>query len=121
MATFRFEALKAASNRPPVAVSELGKKSEIFGSNVFNDKSMRQHFSPEAYKAVRSAMDQGTKMDRRMADYIALGMKEWATTKGVTHYTHCLQPLTATTAEKHAAFFETSFDGSDPIDKFGVS
>ncbi len=121
MATFRFEALKAASNRPPVAVSEIGKKSEIFGSNVFNDKSMRQHLTPEAYKAVRSAIDQGVKIDRRMADYIALGMKEWAMSKGVTHYTHWFQPLTGTTAEKHDAFFETSFDGSDPVEKFSGS
>ena len=121
MATFRFEALKAASNRPPVAVSEIGKKSEIFGSNVFNDKAMRQHLTPEAYKAVRSAMDQGIKIDRKMADYIALGMKEWAMTKGVTHYTHWFQPLTGTTAEKHDAFFETSFDGSDAVEKFGGS
>lgn len=121
MATFRFEALKAASNRKPVSVPKLGKKSEIFGSNVFNDKSMRQHLTPEAYKAVRAAMDSGVKIDRRMADYIALGMKEWAMSKGVTHYTHWFQPLTGTTAEKHDAFFETSFDGSDPVEKFSGS
>ncbi|MFY7811069.1 MAG: glutamine synthetase III, partial [Flavobacterium sp.] len=53
------------------------------------------------------------------ADSIAIGMKDWALTKGVTHYTHWFQPLTGTTAEKHDAFFETSFDGSDPIEKFG--
>lgn len=121
MATFRFEALKAASNRKPVSVPKLGKKSEIFGKNVFNDKAMRQHLTPEAYKAVRAAIDQGVKIDRRMADYIALGMKEWAMSKGVTHYTHWFQPLTGTTAEKHDAFFETSFDGSDPVEKFSGS
>lgn len=121
MATFRFEALKAASNRKPVAVEELDKKSIIFGSNVFNDKAMRQHLTSEAYKAVKAAIDHGTKIDRKIADYIALGMKEWAMTKGVTHYTHWFQPLTGTTAEKHDAFFETSFDGSDPVEKFGGS
>ncbi|HAR72581.1 MAG TPA: glutamine synthetase type III [Flavobacteriaceae bacterium] len=121
MTSFRFEALKAASNRKPVAVPELGKKSEIFGSNVFNDKAMRQHLTSEAYKAVRSAMDYGTKIDRKMADFVALGMKEWAMSKGVTHYTHWFQPLTGTTAEKHDAFFETSFDGSDPVEKFSGS
>ncbi len=121
MASFRFEALKAASSRKPVSVSESGKKSEIFGSNVFNDKSMRQHLTPEAYKAVRAAIDRGTKIDRKMAEYIALGMKEWAMNKGVTHYTHWFQPLTGTTAEKHDAFFETSFDGSDPVEKFSGS
>ena len=121
MASIRFEALKAASNRTTVMVEELPRKSEIFGSNVFNDKSMRQHLTSEAYKAVRSAIDHGTKIDRKLADFIALGMKEWAISKGVTHYTHWFQPLTGTTAEKHDAFFETSFDGSDPVEKFGGS
>lgn len=56
-----------------------------------------------------------------MADFVALGMKEWAMSKGVTHYTHWFQPLTGTTAEKHDAFFETSFDGADPVEKFSGS
>ncbi len=121
MSTFRFQALKEASSRKPVAVEELEKKSLIFGSNVFNDKAMRQFLTSEAYQAVKNAVQHGTKIDRRLADYIALGMKEWALSKGVTHYTHWFQPLTGTTAEKHDAFFETSFDGSDPVEKFGGS
>ncbi|MEN9335651.1 MAG: Glutamate--ammonia ligase [Bacteroidota bacterium] len=121
MSTLRFQALQAAGNRKPVKVDELDKKSAIFGSNVFNDKAMRQFLTPEAYKAVKGAVQYGTKIDRKLADYIAMGMKEWALTKGVTHYTHWFQPLTGTTAEKHDAFFETSFDGSDPVEKFGGS
>jgi len=120
MSTFRFQALRKATDRKPVHVEELAKKSEIFGSNVFNDKSMRQFLTPEAYKAVKAAAD-GVKIDRKIADYIALGMKEWALSKGVTHYTHWFQPLTGTTAEKHDAFFETFPDGSDPVEKFGGS
>lgn len=119
MATLRFEALKTALNRKSVEVKNLDRKSIIFGSNVFNDKAMRQHLSSEAYKAVRDAIDYGKKIDRKIADYVALGMKEWAISKGVTHYTHWFQPLTGTTAEKHDAFFETFFDGSDPVEKFG--
>lgn len=121
MSTFRFHALEKATSRKPVFVEELAKKSEIFGSNVFNDKSMRQFLTPDAYKAVQSAIQHGTKIDRKIADYVAMGMKEWALSKGVTHYTHWFQPLTGTTAEKHDAFFETSFDGSDPVEKFGGS
>lgn len=121
MASLRFEALKLVSNRKEIPVTESGRKSEIFGSNVFNDKAMRQHLTPEAYKAVKAAIDKGVKIDRKMADYIALGMKEWAMSKGVTHYTHWFQPLTGTTAEKHDAFFETSYDGSDPVEKFSGS
>ncbi|WP_294823178.1 glutamine synthetase III [uncultured Flavobacterium sp.] len=119
MSTFRSHALQQTANRKPVKVEELDRKSAIFGSNVFNDKAMRQFLTPEAYKAVQSAVHHGTKIDRKLADYIAMGMKEWALTKGVTHYTHWFQPLTGTTAEKHDAFFETSYDGSDPVEKFG--
>lgn len=121
MSTFRFQALGKASSRKPVFFEETGRKSEIFGSNVFNDKAMRQFLTPDAYKAVKSAIELGTKIDRKIADYVAMGMKEWALSKGVTHYTHWFQPLTGTTAEKHDAFFETSFDGSDPVEKFGGS
>ena len=120
MASFRFQAIKSASERQPVHVEELDRKSIIFGSNVFGDKAMRQFLTPEAYKAVLAAAD-GVKIDRKIADYIALGMKEWALSKGVTHYTHWFQPLTGTTAEKHDAFFETFPDGSDPVEKFGGS
>jgi glutamine synthetase len=121
MSTIRFQALKETAGRKPVEVKELDRKSIIFGTNVFNDKAMRQFLTPEAYKAVQSAVQHGTKIDRKLADYIAMGMKEWALSKGVTHYTHWFQPLTGTTAEKHDAFFETSFDGSDPVEKFGGS
>jgi glutamine synthetase len=121
MSTLRFQALREAANRKPVKVEELDRKSAIFGTNVFNDKAMRQFLTPEAYQAVKNAIQYGTKIDRKLADYIAIGMKEWALTKGVTHYTHWFQPLTGTTAEKHDAFFETSMDGSDPVEKFGGS
>jgi glutamine synthetase len=119
MATLRFQALDKATSRKPVSFEETARKSEIFASNVFNDKSMRQFLTPDAYKAVKSAIELGTKIDRKIADYVAMGMKEWALSKGVTHYTHWFQPLTGTTAEKHDAFFETSMDGSDPVEKFG--
>ncbi len=119
MSTFRFQTLKETANRKPVSVENLDKKSIIFGSNVFNDKAMRQYLTPEAYKAVKSAVVNGTKIDRNTAEHVAMGMKEWALSKGVTHYTHWFQPLTGATAEKHDAFFETSFDGSDPVEKFG--
>ncbi len=121
MSTFRFQALKETASRKPVSVEKLERKSKIFGSNVFNDKAMRQFLTPEAYKAVQNAVQNGAKIDRVIADQIAMGMKEWALSKDVTHYTHWFQPLTGSTAEKHDAFFETSFDGSDPVEKFGGS
>ncbi len=119
MSTLRFQALKDASGRKPVKFEEAGRKSDLFGSNVFNDKAMKQFLTSDAHKGVKDAVQHGTKIDRKLADYIAMGMKEWALSKGVTHYTHWFQPLTGTTAEKHDAFFETSYDGSDPVEKFG--
>jgi glutamine synthetase len=119
MSSIRFQALKEATNRKLVDFQESGKKSVLFGSNVFNDKAMRQYLTSDAFKGVQGAVQHGTKIDRKLADYIAMGMKEWALSKGVTHYTHWFQPLTGTTAEKHDAFFETSYDGSDPVEKFG--
>lgn len=118
MSSIRFEALRQASSRKPVKFEEQGRKSEIFGANVFNDKSMRQFLTGDAYKGVRDAVQHGTKIDRRLAEYIAMGMKEWALSKGVTHYTHWFQPLTGTTAEKHDAFFETDFEGGS-LERFG--
>ena len=119
MATLRFQALKEASGRKPVKFEEAARKSAIFGANVFNDKAMKQFLTSDAYKGVKDAVQHGSKIDRKLADYIAMGMKEWALSKGVTHYTHWFQPLTGSTAEKHDAFFETSYDGSDAVEKFG--
>ena len=119
MSTFRLQALKEATTRKPVKFEEMDRKSNIFGANVFNDKAMRQFLTSDAHKGVKDAVQHGTKIDRKLAEYIAMGMKEWALSKGVTHYTHWFQPLTGTTAEKHDAFFETSYDGSDPVEKFG--
>lgn len=119
MSTIRFQALREASNRKAVHFEEIDRKSSIFASNVFNEKAMKQFLTSDAFKAVQGAIQQGIKIDRKLADYIALGMKEWALTKGVTHYTHWFQPLTGTTAEKHDAFFDVSYDSNDAVEKLG--
>ncbi|MBF6607275.1 MAG: glutamine synthetase III [Flavobacterium sp.] len=118
MATLRFEALKTASSRPPVKFEESDRKSNLFGCNVFNDVSMKNFLTEDAYNGVKDAILHGKRIDRKLADYIAMGMKEWAIAKGVTHYTHWFQPLTGSTAEKHDAFFETTPEGTS-MEKFG--
>ena len=118
MSKIRFQALTEAINRKPVEVIEDIKRSELFGKNVFNENSMRQYLTQDAYKGVMSAIDHGTKIDRKIADQVSSSMKEWALSKGVTHYTHWFQPLTGATAEKHDAFFET-IGGGMAIEKFG--
>ncbi|MEE9437732.1 MAG: glutamine synthetase III, partial [Saprospiraceae bacterium] len=71
-----------------------------------------------AYKAIEDAITHGTKIDRKLSEQIASGMKAWALEKGATHYTHWFQPLTGITAEKHDAFFEPVGDG-EALEKFG--
>ncbi len=120
MAILRFKAIQTAHDRKPIEVSEISKRSEIFGKNVFSENAMRQYLTKDAFNGVMSAIDHGTKIDRKIADQVASSMKEWALSKGVTHYTHWFQPLTGATAEKHDAFFET-IDGAMAIEKFGGS
>ncbi|MCM4157847.1 glutamine synthetase III [Gramella sp. AN32] len=118
MSTLRFQALKEALNREPVKVIEPGRRSEIFSSHVFNESIMQQFLTKEAQKSVMEAMLTGKKIDRNVAEHISSGMKEWAISKGATHYTHWFQPLTGATAEKHDAFFEPTSQGN-AIEKFG--
>lgn len=120
MSTLRFYAVKKSLSRKPVPVVEPERRSEIFEQNVFNVSAMRQYLTRDSFVSVMSAMEKGTKIDRTLADHISTGMKEWAITKGATHYTHWFQPLTGATAEKHDAFFETMENGY-AIEKFGGS
>jgi glutamine synthetase len=121
MSTLRFKALETAQNRTPVSVAAPSSRvSDYFNVNVFNDQAMRSFLSKEAYQAVSNAIHKGQKIDRVMADQVAAGMKNWAITRNVTHYTHWFQPLTGATAEKHDAFFEPTEDGRS-IEKFAGS
>ena len=118
MSQIRFNALKLINNRKPKHIEITdGKISDIFGKNVFNDKSMRDHLSGDVFKSVQKSISDGTRIDRKIAGQVANAMKEWAMKKGVTHYTHWFQPLTGSTAEKHDAFFETTSSG-EAIEKF---
>jgi glutamine synthetase len=117
MSTLRFHALNESLNRKPLKIKENERRSAIFGSNVFNETTMRQTLTKDAYKGVNNAIEKGTKINRNIADQISSAMKDWALSKGVTHYTHWFQPLTGATAEKHDAFFET-IDNGLAIEKF---
>ncbi|MFK5891380.1 MAG: glutamine synthetase III [Flavobacteriaceae bacterium] len=120
MSKLRFQALKETLNRKPINVDENIKRSVLFGENVFNQDTMRQYLTKDAFNAVINAFKYGKKIDRLSANQIAPAMKEWALSKGVTHYTHWFQPLTGGTAEKHDAFFETIENGR-AMEKFGGS
>lgn len=93
-------------HRSPKHISFDGKISEIFGENVFHLEVMREYLPNEAYKSMLETIKTGTRLERNIADMVASAMKDWAITKGATHYTHWFQPLTGATAEKHDAFFK---------------
>src|SRR6056300_1523124 len=121
MPTVRFLALEETMGRKPKNFEAPGTRvSDYFGSRVFNRKAMREYMTSEAYKAVIDAMDNGTKINRSIADQVASGMKAWALNLGATHYTHWFQPLTGTTAEKHDSFFEPTGNG-EAMEKFSGS
>ena len=90
---------------------------EIFGSMVFNDKVMKEKLPKHAYEAVRLAKDEGKPLSHEVAKIVATAMKDWAISKGATHFTHWFQPMTGITAEKHDSFIEPYGDG-DVILKF---
>jgi glutamine synthetase len=113
MATLRFKALDLVLSRKPVAVnSSKEKASEYFGMYVFNKTKMQKYLSKEAYQAVMLAIEKGIRLDRKMADQIAAGIKAWAMELSATHYTHWFHPLTEGTAEKHDAFIEPADNGN---------
>ncbi|GAO28225.1 glutamine synthetase III family protein [Geofilum rubicundum] len=112
MATLRFFALKELLNRKPLTIDEPGRlTSDYFGKFVFDRAKMKKYLSSEAYAHVMEAIEKGSRIDRKMADQIALGMKAWALANGATHYTHWFHPLTDSTAEKHDAFIDIDANG----------
>jgi len=117
MSTIRFAALQETLNRKPVSIIEKERRSVLFGQNVFNKHAMQQYLTRAAYDSVSNAIEKGTRIDRKIADQVAVSMKDWAISKGATHYTHWFQPLTGATAEKHDAFFE-SINGGLAMEKF---
>ena len=111
MSTLRFDALKASMNRNPIKVDENSKRSLIFGTNVFGLTVMQSYLPKSTFTKLLTAIEKNQAISREIADQIAAAMKDWAISKGVTHYTHWFQPLTGATAEKHDAFFEISSSG----------
>ena len=113
MAQFRFRALEEVLTRKPIEVKrEENLVSDFYGMCVFDRPKMKKYLSKEAYKAVVDAVDNGTPIDRKMADQVAQGMKAWSLENGATHLTHWFHPLTDGTAEKHDAFIVHGESGS---------
>ena len=105
--------LNVVENSKSIKIEEARNTSLNFGCNTFNDQVMREKLSKDVYTKLRNTIKTGAKLDMDIADSVALAMKEWAISKGVTHFTHWFQPQTGLTAEKHDSFLE--------IDNAGVA
>ena len=107
MADLRFNVIEEAFKKKALNVMAPSERpSEYYGKYVFNRETMYKYLDVKTYDALISCMDNGTPLDRKVADKVADGMSAWAKEMGVTHYTHWFQPLTEGTAEKHDAFIE---------------
>ena len=111
--SLRTDAVNHVSHfKPDSPDIKSAKITGVFGESVFTTKTAREYLSDEAYKSLITSIKGGKKIDRTVAGQIASGMRAWAETKGVTHFTHWFQPLTGATAEKHDSFFTLKGDGT---------
>ena len=120
MSGLRFRVVSEAFNKKALQVNPPTENiSEYYGRYVFGRKEMAKFLSNDCMQALVKAIDQGETLDRKIADEVAEGMKQWAMTHGATHYTHWFQPLTEGTAEKHDSFIEyADAPGGEVIEKF---
>ena len=121
MSKQRFDAIEQAFKKRAVEVEvPKGRPSEYFGELVFNREKMQKYLDAKTLHALLDCIDNGHHLDRKLADGVAAGMKQWAMEHGVTHCCHWFQPLTDTTAEKHDSFMEYDWKGG-MIEEFAGS
>lgn len=118
MDTFRKSALKEISCRNLRAVEpKTEKPSQLYASHVFTINKMREYLPLTIVEMVEESITHGKQLNRDIADIVASGMRNWASSLGATHYTHWFQPLTGGTAEKHDTFLQVDEKGN-PIELF---
>ena len=112
MSSLRFKVVEAAFQKKPLEIKiPKERPSEYFAKYVFDQEKMFKYLPKSTYKKLREVIENGTPLEKGVADEVAAGMKQWAMEMGVTHCTHWFQPLTEGTAEKHDAFVEHDFKG----------
>ena len=97
----------------------MAQINEIFGSLVFDERTMKAVLPAKVFASLKKTIDEDTPLDSGVADVVAQAMKEWAVSKGATHYTHWFQPMTGVTAEKHDSFISPAPDGRVIMDFSG--
>ncbi len=93
-------------------MSEKNNVTEYFGSMVFGETVMKERLPKDVYKSLKKTIKEGTPLDQHIANVVANAMKDWALSKGATHFTHWFQPMTGITAEKHDSFISPCQDGT---------
>lgn len=93
-------------------MSERNNVPEYFGSMVFGEAVMKERLPKDVYKSLKKTIKEGTPLDQHIANVVANAMKDWALSKGATHFTHWFQPMTGITAEKHDSFISPCQDGT---------
>lgn len=91
--------------------------SAWFGINTFGLRQMRAKLPKDVYAKLAASIRLGKSLDLEIAPTVAQVIKEWAISRGVTHFTHWFQPQTGLTAEKHDAFLAFDENGL-PIESF---
>ncbi|MBN2342905.1 MAG: glutamine synthetase III [Deltaproteobacteria bacterium] len=118
----RMAAINAINNQKlevaPLDFSEVSV-DEIFGQNVFNNKVMKDKLPKPVFKSLMKTIEEKTSLDPDVADVVAAAMKDWAISKGATHYTHVFYPLTGSTAEKHDSFVSPDGKGGAIVEFSG--
>ena len=119
----RFSAIAAATGRTPrtfqkqVDGQPVSRVVDFYGVNTFTLAKMGEKIPRGVVEQLSSAIAHGEKLDPSIAEHVAQAVKDWATSRGATHFCHWFQPMTGSTAEKHDAFLDFDKAGR-PIDKF---
>lgn len=114
----RYDALAAVKNWTPVKNGEFSSQiTDIFGENTLTVNDLKERLPKSAWEELNQTIEEGKELNSKVADAVALAMKEWATEKGATHFTHWFQPLTGATAEKHDSFI-TPNQGGGAVSEF---
>ena len=107
---FRSDA--ARRGRRDVKEARMANLTERYGTMVFSEDVMKKWLPKDVYKKLAATIEEGEPLDLDVANAVAHAMKEWAISKGATHYAHWFQPLSGITSEKHDSFLEPNHDGT---------
>src|SRR5690242_12872987 len=112
--TVRQQAVSAVAGyklKPKSVINGKGGPEAIFGQDVFGLSTMKAYLPKDVFKSLKKTIETGARLDASTADVVATAMKEWAISKGATHYAHVFYPLTGATAEKHDTFLSPDGEG----------